>query len=232
MAVSRALGGPTLEAYLVARHRAIDQRLEHAIEHGGVTQVIEVASGLSPRGWRFAERYGERLTYIETDLPEMAARKREALERIGSLRPGHRVAELDALRDAGPGSLADLAGGLDHTRGLAIVTEGLLGYLPGEAVRGLWRRFATVLGGFPGGRYLSDLHVGGAQTPAVRAFRVLLSAFVRGRVYLHFQSAEEACRALREAGFASAEVRPAAEVTREVRDPGSRLAHILEASTT
>jgi O-methyltransferase involved in polyketide biosynthesis len=232
MAVSRALGGPTLEAYLVARHRAIDQRLEHAIERGGVTQVIEVASGLSPRGWRFAERYGERLTYIETDLPEMVARKRRALEELGSLGPGHRVAELDALRDRGPGSLADLAGGLDHTTGLAIVTEGLLGYLPSEAVRGLWQRFASVLGEFPSGRYLSDLHLGGVQTAPIRAFRLVLSAFVRGRVYLHFESPEEARRALAQAGFAKAEVRPAADVTREVRDAGSRLAHIIEASTT
>jgi O-methyltransferase involved in polyketide biosynthesis len=232
MAVSRVLGGPTLEAYLVARHRAIDQRLEHAIEHGGVTQVIEVASGLSPRGWRFAERYGERLTYIETDLPEMAARKRRALERLGPPRPGHRVAELDALRDGGPGSLAELTDQLDHSTGLAIVTEGLLGYLESDAVRGLWQRFASVLAGFPSGHYLSDLHLGGLQTPTVRAFRLLLSAFVRARVYLHFNSAEQARRALMQAGFASAEIRRAADVTREVRDPGSRLAHIIEASTT
>jgi O-methyltransferase involved in polyketide biosynthesis len=232
MAVSRVLGGPTLEAYLVARHRAIDQRLEHAIEHGGVTQVIEVASGLSPRGWRFAERYGERLTYIETDLPEMVARKRRKLERIGSLGPGHRVAELDALRDGGPGSLVELTDQLDHGTGLAIVTEGLLGYLESEAVRGLWQRFASVLAGFPSGCYLSDLHLGGLQTPTVRAFRLLLSAFVRARVYMHFNSAEQARRALMQAGFASAEVRRAADVTREARDPGSRLAHIIEASTT
>jgi O-methyltransferase involved in polyketide biosynthesis len=138
----------------------------------------------------------------------------------------------ESLRDGGPGSIAELTGQLDHSTGLAIVTEGLLGYLESEAVLGLWQRFASVLATFPTGRYLSDLHLGGLQTPTVRAFRLLLSAFVRGRVHLHFESAEEACRALREAGFASAEVRRAADVTREVRDPGSRLAHIIEASTT
>jgi O-methyltransferase involved in polyketide biosynthesis len=232
MAVSRALGGATLESYLVARHRAIDQLLERAIERRGVTQVIEVASGLSPRGWRFAERFRERLTYIETDLPEMAERKRRALERIGSLGSGHRVAELDALREHGPGSLAALADGLDHAAGLAIVTEGLLGYLPGDAVLGLWRRFASVLAGFPSGHYLSDLHLGGVQTVQVRAFRLLLSAFVRGRVYLHFENADEARRALQQVGFETAEVRSAASVTGDARDPGSRLAHIIEASTT
>ena len=53
MLASRATGGPTLESYLLARHRAIDALLERAIEAGEVSQVIEVAGGLSPRGWRF-----------------------------------------------------------------------------------------------------------------------------------------------------------------------------------
>jgi len=51
--------------------------------------VIEVAAGLSPRGWRFRRRYGDRLTYVEADLPAMAARKRGALERMGSLGDRH-----------------------------------------------------------------------------------------------------------------------------------------------
>jgi O-methyltransferase involved in polyketide biosynthesis len=231
MTVSGALGGPTLEAYLVARHRAIDRLLEDAIERHGVTQVVEVASGLSPRGWRMRRKYGDRLTYIEADLPEMAARKRRALEQLGALGTGHRVVEVDALRERGEGSLAQLSGQLDPARGLAIVTEGLLGYLPTPAVRALWRRFASILAGFPSGRYLSDLHLGGLQTMPVRAFRVLLSAFVRGRVYLHFDNREEARAELLEAGFAGASVRSAAEVIGGARDPGSRLAHIIEAST-
>jgi O-methyltransferase involved in polyketide biosynthesis len=80
MIASRLLGGPTLEDYLLARHGAIDALLEVAIEEGGVTQVIELAAGLSPRGWRFSRRYGASLTYIEADLPAMAERKRAALE--------------------------------------------------------------------------------------------------------------------------------------------------------
>ena len=74
-----------------------------------MTQVVEVACGLSPRGWRFAQRYGERITYVEADLPGMAARKRAALDRIGCLSDHHRVVAVDALRDDGPDSLATLA---------------------------------------------------------------------------------------------------------------------------
>jgi O-methyltransferase involved in polyketide biosynthesis len=233
MLVSRAAGGATLEEYLLARHRAIDARLEDAIERGEVSQVIEVACGLSPRGWRFARRYGDALTYVEADLPAMAARKRAALQRMGSLSDRHRVYDVDALRDDdGPGSLAAIAGELDQGAGLAIVTEGLLGYLSTDAVAGLWRRFARTLERFAAGRYISDLHLGGSVTTQVRAFRVLLGAFVRGRVYLHFDDAAEAAAALLGAGFGEARVRPAADVAGGDRGRGGHLANILEASIT
>jgi len=72
-----------------------------------------------------AERYGERITYIEADLPGMAERKREALGRMGSLDAHHRVEVLDALRDGGatePGGAgwrASPAGGVGDHHGAA-----------------------------------------------------------------------------------------------------------------
>jgi O-methyltransferase involved in polyketide biosynthesis len=225
MTLGGLLGRGTLEAYLLARHTAIDTLLERAIEEHGVTQVIEVASGLSPRGWRFTQRYGDRLTYIETDLPEMVARKRRALERMSAR---HRVVELDALADD---ELPALASELDHESGLVIITEGLLGYLPTDEVTALWRRFATVLEDFTSGRYISDLHLAGVQTPEVRAFRVLLSAFVRGRVYLHFEHAESATAAALAAGFKHASLLPSVRITGRAEKGAARLSHILEAST-
>jgi O-methyltransferase involved in polyketide biosynthesis len=232
-AVSSTLGGPSLESYLLARHRAIDALLDKAIDEHGVTQVIEVAAGLSPRGWRFTQRYGDRLTYIEADLPGMTARKRRALEQMGSLSDRHRVVEVDALRDSGPDSISALAAELDRESGLAIITEGLLGYLDTDAVDGIWRRFARTLSGFAGGRYISDLHLGSVQNAQIRAFRAALSVFVRGQVHLHFDNAQQAEGALRHAGFAWAKLYRAADVpgTEPSSDSGGRLAHILEAST-
>jgi len=199
---ARSLGGPTLEGFLLARHRAIDRLLDQAIRSGAVSQVIEVAAGLSPRGWDFARRYGGRIRYIEADLPQMAQGKRERLAAAGLETPQHRVAALDALADEGALSLAALARTLDPAQGLAIVTEGLLNYFDTEAVLGIWRRFAAMLQRFPHGAYFSDLHLASDNRDApTRAFGKVLGRFVRGRVYLHFDSVAEAQAALRRSGF-------------------------------
>jgi O-methyltransferase involved in polyketide biosynthesis len=207
MLLSQGLGGPTLESYLLARHKALDRLLQGWLEEEGEVQVLEVAAGLSPRGWRFCERYGEPITYVEGDLPDMAARKRRALERMGSLGDRHRMEQLDALRPEGPTSLATVAAGLKPELPLAIVTEGLLSYLERRQLLDLWRRFADTLSGFRRGRYLSDLHLSeDGRGPLVEAFRALLSAFVRGPVSIHFAGEEDAVAALRTAGFAKASV--------------------------
>jgi O-methyltransferase involved in polyketide biosynthesis len=237
MIANSVLGGGTLEGYLLARHRAIDALLTEAIERDQIGQVIEVAAGMSPRGWRFTQRYGSGLTYIEADLPAMAERKRRALERMGSLDGRHRVVEVDALKDAGPQSLVSVADDLDAAKGLAIITEGLLGYLPRDDVLALWARFADVLSGFARGRYISDIHLGSVQNAQARAFRVLLSMFVRGRVYLHFGTSDEVVEALRDAGFSEAHVHRSVDLAQGVsdpagtRDPAGRMSHILEVST-
>jgi O-methyltransferase involved in polyketide biosynthesis len=235
MTVSRALGGPTLEGLLLARHRIIDALLAEAIDDGRIAQVIEVGCGMSPRGWRFAERYGAALTYVEADLPEMAARKRRALERMGSLGEHHRVVEVDALRDDGPDSVGAVASMLDPDRGLAMVTEGLLTYFDEPDVLGMWRRFAQALAPFSAGLYLADLRLGGDNDAVVdRAFQAVLSSFVRRRVHTHFRSGAAARAALRHAGFAAAHLhradrhRAAGDAR---RDPAAARIHIVEATT-
>jgi O-methyltransferase involved in polyketide biosynthesis len=228
--VNSLLGRGSLEQYLLARHRAIDLLLEEAIEDHGIRQVIEIASGLSARGWRFSARYSD-ITYVEADLPDMVARKRAALDRIDGRSPHHRLVELDALKESGPASLPGVAAELDPSEGLAIITEGLLGYLPTDEVRGIWRRCADTLSGFSAARYISDVHLSSLQTVEVRAFRVLLSAFVRGRVHLHFRDPGEVVDELTAAGFSRATVRPAFAVAGLAAAAGTRLAYILEASS-
>lgn len=205
-AVAAAAGLPTLDGMLLARHRLIDLRLEQAIDEGEVSQVIEIAAGLSPRGWRFAQKYGARITYVEADLPGMIARKRTILNELGAT---HRTAEIDALADDGPASLAALCKSLDPARGTAILTEGLVNYFDRAAVVAMWRRFARALAAFPTGLYLSDLIVReGNKSPMIAGFQWLLSAFVRGKVHMHFATAHDAEQALDTAGFDAALLDP------------------------
>jgi O-methyltransferase involved in polyketide biosynthesis len=233
---SRAFGGPTLEGMLLARHRLIDHLLERAIAAGKVSQVIEIAAGLSPRGWRFAERHRDAITYVEADLPDMAERKRGILAGAGGETAHHRVVEIDALAEDGPASIAGLAGTLDPARGTAIITEGLLNYFDAASVRGMWRRFAAALAGFPHGQYLADLSVtsesGGALSAA---FATMLGVFVRGRVHIHFRDADEAERELVAAGFATAKLhRPidfSADIG-EVEASGASRVRIVDATQT
>jgi O-methyltransferase involved in polyketide biosynthesis len=230
MLVSERTLGVSLEPFLLARHRAIDALLAAAIDAGEVSQVVEVASGLSPRGWRFAKRYGSAITYVETDLPGMTARKRDAMAVVGSLGEHHRVEAVDALAESGPDSLDTLASSLDPHRGLAIITEGLLNYLPEPALLTLWTRFASILQRFPQGRYFSDLHVGDVQRTSMRVFTLALSGFVRGRVDLHFNSAADARNHLLSCGFDTAGVRRADQVGAAGATRPS-LVHIVAAST-
>jgi O-methyltransferase involved in polyketide biosynthesis len=233
MALSKALGGPTLEGYLIARHRLIDRLLEEAIRERGVSQVIEIACGMSPRGLRFSRSFGDRITYIEADLPDMATLKQRALERTGSLGAHHRVVEVDALSEDGPRSVASLAEALDTERGTAVITEGLLSYLDRGSVDGLWRRIAGALRRFTDGLYLSDLHISSeGRGPVADVFMLALSAFVRGRVRVHFDRPDDALAAARAAGFAHAALRRPVELAdqarRGVRD--ASVVRVLEAT--
>ena len=190
--------------FLLTRHRLIDLRLDEAIRSGRVGQVIEIASGLSARGWRFNQRYGEALSYIEADLPGMAQRKREALARMGGPQPGHRVVDIDALADGGPQSLDAVAASLDRDRGLALITEGLVNYFSEADVRSMWQRFSSLMRQFPEACYWSDIALSDDMGGRVAPFVSVLSAFVRGRVHLHFRAPTDAEAALRECGFGSA----------------------------
>jgi O-methyltransferase involved in polyketide biosynthesis len=223
-------GLPTIEDVLLARHAVIDALLEEAIADGRVGQVLEVACGMSPRGWRFTERHRD-LVYVEADLPDMAAAQRQALGRIGRPEERHRVVELDALAADGPLSLGAVSATLDPGRGLLIITEGLLSYLPRESVLDLWSGFAATLRRFPDGLYLADLHVD-EDTPGLltRAAELALGTFVRSPVSVHFRDGMEARQALLDAGFHAAEVGRASEHPAAPDRPGTDLVRIVAAA--
>lgn len=225
------LGAPDLDALLLARHHAIDTLLERAIDAGEVSQVVEIAAGLSPRGWRFASRYGSDLTYVETDLSGMTRRKEDLLARAGLMGPGHSVRVLDAFAPTGPNSLDTLADELDPDQGTAVITEGLINYFPMSNVVTLWNSVGSTLHRFPRGLYLTDLHLDQAPGAVTATAKFLIQAFVRGNVYLHFDSEQDAIAALREAGFDAAELLLPSSFEGVDPAPGIDRNHIVRATT-
>lgn len=226
--------GPVLEDFLMARHQLIDLRLQEAIDSGAVTQIIEIAAGLSPRGLRFAKKYGTKITYIEADLESMAKRKKQLIgNNIDSIH--HQIVTIDALADEGPDSLAELAKNLSTDKGVAIITEGLVNYFDENNVRGMWKRFSHTLSQFPHGLYLSDIHLGKQNKGRVATiFSQILSIFVRGGIYLHFQNRDAAEKALIECGFKTAKLhKPSdwAEKLNACAKPGANLVRVVEART-
>ena len=221
--------GFTLEKLLLMRHAILDHLLTEAIESGRVGQVVEVASGLSPRGFRFVQRYPA-LRYVEADLPGMARRKSRALADAGLLADRHRVVAVDALADSGPLCLERvLPGLLDSGKGTAVVTEGLVNYFDLPTMKAVWARLAAVLRRYPAGVYLTDLHLGGetAGLPVALAFSRLLGIFARGAVHLHFADAGEGQTAFREAGFETTTLHRPSDLRAHVTLPDVRLPDIL-----
>jgi O-methyltransferase involved in polyketide biosynthesis len=151
------------------------------------------------------------LTYVEADLPDMAAMKRRLLDHHQHRAPSHLVVSIDALADDGEDSIAGVCARLlDPEVGTAVITEGLIGYFDEPKVRGIWRRVAATLRTFPAGLYLADLFVPGSHDRrAIGVFSSLLAWFARGSVHLHFAEKGEGVAAASEAGFArAAEIEP------------------------
>jgi O-methyltransferase involved in polyketide biosynthesis len=219
---------PNVDDMLLARHRVIDHLLERAIESGTVGQVVEVAAGYSPRGFRFARRYPD-LIYVEGDLPATAAAKRELLARAGLGRENHHITAINALVDSGDASLDAVADKLlDPKRGVAIITEGLLGYFSREDVERMWGRFSRCLSRFPAGIYLSDLNfeLDVNRRFGARLFRFVLQLFARGRVHLHYREPNDADAALHASGFNSARLYLPAEFE-DIEIPARDREHVV-----
>ncbi len=228
----RAMSRIDIEAMMLARHQGLDAILSREIEAGRVSQVIELAAGLSPRGWRITKKYGDRVNYIETDLPRMAALKHRLLGASKLYGPKHRVTTVNALIDKGAESLETLAKSLDPKQGLAIITEGLMSYLDPASAEGVWRRIAKVLGKFPHGVYLSDLYLRRDRHGiGMLVFRSFVQSRVRGRMHVHFRKAEDVQK-LKELGFAEVTLHEPRniEATRELGQiPGGDRVRVLEA---
>mgnify|MGYP003600105724 FL=1 len=113
--------GGSMRTTLKQRHSMIDQHLIQLIEQHPDLQVLEIASGLSPRGWNFRQKFPN-LDYRELDLPDMARVKTHALQKIDCNSP--EVLSVDLFT----ANFEQAFQVFDPTRPLVVISEGLINY--------------------------------------------------------------------------------------------------------
>lgn len=207
--VGEQLLGMSLGDMLLQRHRIMDHRIRQLIEQEGVTQILEIACGLSPRGYTFSRQYPH-LHYVEADLPGMATRKQSLLLRHQGFGPNHKVVACNIFESGEPNGLDHvLANVLEPGRPTIIITEGLVNYFDLPTISGFWKKLAQLGQQFPAAWYITDL------VPEVKEFhkRVLVSAaqkalgvMTQSRTNLHFRTDPDVERGFRQCGFQSVTV--------------------------
>ena len=211
---TRALAGSNLKTILLQRHRIMDHLLEHWIREQGVRQVLEIASGLSPRGCRFKARFPE-LRYVETDMPEMAERKRRALAREGRLSNSHCVQPLNVFHTSGPESMeAVVDAHFEPGEPLVVITEGLTSYFTLADMQPFWQRVAMLGDRFPVTRYLMETYLLPSRGPFSRAIRTgadWLGRLSDSDVSFHFPDADAIHEQFTASGFSDVTVHDPAD---------------------
>ncbi len=128
-----------------ARYKATDR----IIKQIGITQILEIAAGLSPRGLAMTEN--PEIIYVTTDLPEILDEEKKIAEailsRTGVRRPNLHFLSTNALDRE---SLARAATIFRMDRTLAIITEGLLSYFSRSEKDTLARNIHELLRTYPG----------------------------------------------------------------------------------
>lgn len=196
--------GHSVRSTLKLRHRLIDQRLEQLIAQHPDLQIIEIAAGLSPRGWRFRQKY-PKISYIEVDLPAMAATKSEALKPI---EPDAKVYGCDVFSDQFQQLLKK---DLDHTRPIAVLSEGLINYFSKDLIGQLSQILSIAFSQFPHGYFISDLY----PEPNHRLAKIitqsgrLLKFLSKSNFQYHFTSPQEAVKFFNTHGFKTTHIRQA-----------------------
>lgn len=203
----KLLAGAHIDTFLLQRHTVLDHLLTELIENQGVEQVVELASGLSPRGFRMTERYPQ-LNYIETDLSGMAAHKAKLLNRLK--RPArHEIRNCNILEQQGPDSIRAILSSLDRSKKTVVISEGLVNYFELDTIREVWKRIANELKAFDAGYYLTDLYPDAKRHPSYRYAKMaqkLVGVLTRGSWPLHYESDQAIAQGFNEDGFSEVKV--------------------------
>lgn len=191
----RFVGG-SMRSTLKQRHQLINKQLDELIKQYPNLQIVEIAAGLSPRGWRYRQK-NKQINYIEMDLPDMAAAKRLALKKID---PDAKVIGIDLFDQA----FAEHILALDHSKPLIIISEGLVNYFTKEMLQQLWQSFSQVLQPFQAGYYITDIYPEPVKHKLAKVIwqsSKLLKVLSKSAFSFHFKSPQEVSSFLKKTGF-------------------------------
>lgn len=138
---------PEMTVLIESRYRAIEQICDRL----GYSQIIEIASGLLPRGMIRTENPD--VIFIETDLPQMIAQKRQLQQILIGDRPNLQFLALDITVAE---QLPQCHQFLDQKLKLLVLTEGLLMYLSHDQKRQVFANVRTLLELYGGGWVTAD----------------------------------------------------------------------------
>jgi O-methyltransferase involved in polyketide biosynthesis len=136
-----------------ARYKVTDRILA---EHG-MTQVLEIAAGLSPRG--LAMTRSPDVVYVVTDLPQILEVEKRIAETILAKSNSHRPnLHFQAANALDMKSLPNATTAFKYDRPIAIITEGLLPYLNRREKEALAGNLHGLLEKYDGLWITSDVH--------------------------------------------------------------------------
>ena len=189
--------GGSMRTTLKQRHRMIDQHLTQLIEQHPDLQVLEIASGLSPRGWNFRQKFPH-IDYRELDLPDMAKVKTEALKQIDA--NSQEVLSVDLFT-------ADFEQAFhvfDPKRPLVVISEGLINYFNKDMLLQLLQAIRHYGQNFKELHYLTDIYpepVKNKLANFIWASSKLLKWMSKSAFSFHFINPQQAQEFFQQAGF-------------------------------
>lgn len=124
------------------RKAFFERQVREGIE-AGARQVLVLGAGYDTLCWRLAPQFTE-VSFFEIDHPATGRLKEKGIEAMGRLPHHHLIAEDLGQRQLEEVLRADAA--WDSTAPTVILAEGLLMYLPPEAVKTLFDQCAAVTG--------------------------------------------------------------------------------------
>lgn len=189
--------GGSMRTTLKQRHTMLDQHLEDLIQKHPDLQVLEIACGLSPRGWWFRQHHPS-IRYRELDLPDMAATKQAALQQIET--DAEDVLSVDLFTEA----FASAFTVFDPHRPLVVISEGLINYFEKPLLQQLIQAIANYGRDFKQLHYLTDLYPEPTQNKLATIIwnsSRLLKWMSRSAFSFHFKTPKEVEHFFHEAGF-------------------------------